>query len=210
MKYVGWARFAGQEIVNEARVRAYGTAGLIARLVSPAASNCCSLIDEGYVSPEADPAPWYDAANSASGEFFGILGDIRVDSVVQRGVTQRATVAGAAISRPRARSRIVAFSCYGFASTDRGMAYGEAWLRTVLAGSDGCEVDSLELLQACDVDSYRTLRRVGIVDGPTFGPIGTVAECRMQAMNFQLVAGLPYLLHDASECLAETILVGGS
>ncbi len=158
-----------------------------------------------YDSPGSDPAPWYEATRAVeSGEFLGFLPDL-VDllPVVSRSVVARADVGGV-LGRQRRRARIVQVSGVMLATSRRGMSWGERWLSEALAGSlcEPLRGDVAEVLPACPPEStsdgdaedwLRTLRGVGLVDGPLFAAEGAVPTCYLQRATFQLVAANPYL-----------------
>lgn len=208
MKLSDYLEFGGIEIANENRTADYLNAGLLTGVTVSAANCSCSATDDGpYDSPALDPAPWYDSSRPESAEFLGLLaGEVRLDPVAIRSVVPKAS-AGSTIGRLYLRHRIV--SCRGvlLASTAQGMAYGERWLADVLAGQIiGCAPDTVRILLACPSGSataqFRTLRHVGVVDGPTFGPAQELPECYIQEVLFQLASGTPWLYADEQTCLA--------
>lgn len=219
MKAVGFIEYGGVEIANENRVADYLNAGLLTGLAITDIDCGCDLIDEGpYVSPSADPAPWYDSTRPESDEYLGLLAyDIRIDPVIRRSISPR-SLHGASIGPLRARHRIVAVRGLLLASSAQGMAYGERWLNDVLAGTlSGCGSDTMRLLLACPPSSYavveaqfRSLREVAIADGPTTAAVQELPECYVSDISFQIAAGIPQLLSDEIACLPETTLAGGS
>jgi hypothetical protein len=214
MKARDYLVFGGIELANENRTSAYAS---LVRGVALVSEGCgCSVTDEGpYSNPEDDDAPWVDPARSESFDFLGMIAhDIRIDPIPIRSVTPRAR-RGATIGSLRLRHRILSVTAALIATSSQGMAYGERWVSDVLSGVIiGCAPDEIRLLLACPEDAavaqFRTLRRVGIVDGPTSFPIAEMPECYVQSITFQIAAGIPHLLTDAEDCLVETILVGGS
>lgn len=111
----------------------------------------CSTVDFGpFDAPQLDGAPWFDTNVDASAEFFGMIPDIDLQPVLTRRLGRRGT-GGGEIGRAVAAPRIVQVSGNIFASSARGMSYGERWLRRALAGSvDECGNDSLMVLPSCD------------------------------------------------------------
>lgn len=180
-------------------------------------SDCaCDAADEAvYDTPETDPAPWYDADRDESANFLGLFAyESRIDPVIIRSVTPK-SLSGATIGSLRPKHRIISVRGLMFARTEAAMSYGERWLNDTLAGTlTGCDTDSLTVLLACPTGTedtpWRTLRRVGIVDGPTVGPASSLPECYVSEVTFQLAAGLPYLLHTAVECLDVVVSEAGS
>lgn len=161
----------------------------------------CRTIDTGpYQSPDFDEAPWWDPDVPESADFLGLLAEIRLAPIAKRQVGRRQW-GGANIGPVVSAPRVVQVRGPMFAASAAGMAYGERWLAQVLAGSSmGCAGDVLTVLPACPPDdetdgssALRELADIGIIDGPTFTPAGSNAECRVEDVAFQLVAGMPWL-----------------
>lgn len=207
----------------------------------------CEILDEsssqtpgGYVSPADDPAPWYTSARPESNEFLGLLLiDCDIPPTFSRTVAPSPSRGGVA-GRLLPKQRVMSVSAIMYASTDRGMAYGERWLADVLAGNQ-CDplsdLGDLEILPSCPdtvaggrySDTYsdiyledpvdpatffRTLKRTGIADGPTPVPLGqtrgSIPECNAQRVEFTLVSELPWLFSPAVEIADAPIGAGGS
>lgn len=252
MQLEAWACLGGVEIVNGHRVLSY-----VAELggqrfqVPTCESECClcaTLGDETYSRPDTDPAPWYESGRPDSADFLGVYALPELPSVLRR--SQVALVGGGSIIGPMLPlGRTIPFSGTMYASTPRGMAYGERWLTEVLAGSmcrSDCAADTLELLPTCPVEDpdpeegsgsafaygeamygespygygddftvsssdlslpwMRQVLKAGIGDGPIFTPIGT--GCFVQEVQFQVVAGVPYLF-GRPEVLFDGVVLDG-
>jgi hypothetical protein len=102
------------------------------------------------------------------------------------------------------RHRVLQVSGIMVATDRRAMNWGERWLAEALRGSvcENLRGDTAEVVPACPEDgadqaeidaSFRTLRQVGLVDGPTFTREGDVPQAFAQRVSFQLVAGNPYM-----------------
>lgn len=206
MRLENFLELGGIEVANSNRSKAYLDAGLLTG-ISVVSTGCeCAATDDGpYTSPSADPAPWYDASRIESGEFIGLLAaEMRLDPVAIRSVTPKLN-GGATVGRVYFRHRIL--SCRGvlLANSAQGMAYGERWLADVLAGRIvGCAPDTARILLACPTGlasaQFRTMRHIGIVDGPTSGQAETLPECYLQEVQFQVASGVPWLLADEVTC----------
>lgn len=216
MKYVEYLCLAGTEIANVNRTSAYlvnvGPAGFGARL-----EQClCPALDDyiPYTNPEDDEAPWYDPNYPLSAEYLGMWAyDIQLLPVIARD-SNRKSGEGAVLSPLGLAERLVQVQGFMFANNALGMDYGERWLNEALAGSycgDGCADDVLEYLPACPDDLeysaadafFRHLVKVGITDGPTTSQEGTLPECFIQRVEFQLTAGLPWIYGPAQTCMEE-------
>lgn len=213
MKLADYLEFSGVEIANAVRTDAYVANGLAGRGFNPMNCECDPVNNGPYVSPATDDAPWYTLERPESAQFLGLrVTRIYLDAVAIREPMPRFD-GGSSLGGIRIKHRTIGVEGVMLATTDSAMMYGERWLADVLAGFVvGCAQDTIRLLLACgNADSFRTLRRVGVVDGPVYGPIGEQApECVIQRVAFQLVAGVPYLLTDPVECLAATVLTEGS
>lgn len=154
-----------------------------------------------YSRPDADPAPWWVPGRPESADFLGLDGDITLGTFASRAVTPRGQL-GSTVGPLRLGSRILSVTARMLARTPAGMAYGERWLADALAVTcDEC-ADEATVLPTCDGDP-RTLRRVGLVDGPTFRPLPGPPACLLQEASFQLVAGLPWLYADPVAAVGE-------
>lgn len=215
MRAQTWMEFSGIEIANFDRLQDYLANGHLPLPITSLGCGC-SFTDEGpYNSPASDPAPWLSPDNPESEDFLGMLAyDIRIDPVITRTVTPK-FLGGGTVGKMRPKPRIVSVLGLMFAATEHAMSYGERWLTSVLAGVVvGCAPDTLRVLLACpgdeDTPPFRTLYRVGIVDGPNFGAKGELPECHIQEVQFQIAAGNPYLVTDGEVCMDGVSLVGGS
>lgn len=215
MRLRDYIEFSGIEIANGNRIRDYLNNGLFSLPIATAECGCDATDNGPYLTPDVDNAPWVDSLRLESEQFLGMMAtDVRLDSVITRSVTPK-FLGGATIGKMRPRHRIISVTGLMFGQTEQAMSYGERWLTAVLAGVIvGCAPDTLRVLLACPEAGfeapYRTFRRIGVVDGPTFSQVQDYAECHIQQVSFQIAAGVPYLISDPNTCLAETSLVGGS
>jgi hypothetical protein len=165
-----------------------------------------------YLSPKDDDAPWYTAARPASADFLGLLlSEAVLQPVLSRSLNSSGPV-GATLGRLFPRHRILSVSAIMFAASECGMEYGERWLTDVLSGFQCDPLTDLGdcvVLPCCDEDAFRTLKRAGIVDGPTFselGSDGSIPTCHAQRVEFQLCAELPWLMADATTLVDEDVV----
>jgi len=219
MSGVSWSCYGGDEVANGNRALTYArasgdprlTIALAAALIpepdGPVPENlaafCAAIEDDArtpetvtYRSPADDPAPWYTSSRADSAEFLGLhLTDVRVGSVIGRSVTPRTL--GASLGPLRRAQRVVSFTGTMFASSERGMRFGERWLNDVLSGSDCDRGSDLHVLLACDPDTERVLPWAGILEpGVILSPSGDrVPDCLLQQAAFQLASPLPWLEH---------------
>lgn len=217
MKPVPYLCLAGTEIANANRTMAYVRDLGDPRFEVPASSCFCEALEDedlpnGYTSPDADDAPWYDPLVSESAEYFGMLiTDLRMSSVASHDLNRSGGV-GASLGAIGLAHRVLSFRALIFAETALGMAYGERWVSEALTGSfcqDGCADDELEILPACpDVTTeaalpyFRHFVNAGITDGPDFGQIDeSVPDCLVQEVSFQFIAALPWLYAPGETCM---------
>lgn len=217
MSNLGFLTLADAEVVNSARTGAYvrnglGPGGLVV-------GDClCSVLDRevpgSFVSPIADPAPWYDATRAESGEFLGFLIDSisgLEESPFTRGVTQLQS-GGGSLGRLTTTAREVTFHGWIVATTDCGVDYGWEWLLARLQGCDDCGVVQARIRTCCPPEdgsddergNYR-MNGVGVthaaLTGETLGPGCPVAE-----FEFTIVAEHAELVGAVLPCLTESIL----
>lgn len=202
----------GIELANGNRTLAY-----LSELGDPrfnvGGCSCDALEDEdlinGFVSPEADDAPWFDPAVEESADFLGLFAhSITLNHVASRDVNRKQGP-GSVLSAIGYAHRIIAVRAQLLARSPAGMFYGERWLSESLVGSgcgEGCADDEVEILPYCpDVPAenanahFRTLVNAGVVDGPIFAPITTLPDCLVQDVSFQIAAALPWLYGPKTE-----------
>lgn len=233
MPATDWLCLAGVEIANSARVAAYAQAGLRPHTMAVYGCECPDLAamlgDDPYTTPAADLAPWYDPAEPASAEFAGFL----VTSIsgldvapVSRSRTDRLGH-GAVLGRRRLGPREIVVRGLLIGGSCCGVEYGMRWLASALDGSLGCGPgscggDDLRYLaccpplcddpdpQECLTPHLRTLREVGLIDGPNvISEIGGNCPCRdggttcggsgscpAYEVEFTLLSGRPHALRE--------------
>lgn len=171
---------------------------------------CDATAERQYSSPAGDPAPWHDLDRPESRDFLGFQPSaIVVDPVLARSVTQR-SVGGGIVGRPRPGSRTMQVQGFLHAATTQGLDWGEKWVTQVLRGTAaGCSGDSARFLPSCpDLAEteysrfFRTLRNVGVIDGPVFTAVPGSRDWPVEAVTFQIAAGSEYL-HGAEQVLQE-------
>lgn len=221
MQPVPYLELDGLEIANANRTLVYvarllddrfqvGFTGKAGDVYDPQNLQCyCSVTsDASYESPAIDPAPWYDGS-AASGEFLGLYAFSIVPApIAKRSVTDRTI--GGVVGSLRAVPRTIAVTGYLYATSARGMAFGEDWLQTQLAGDpSGCSDDVLTVLRACDSAWFSDLHEVGLVDGPLFTQVQAIPDCNMEQIFFQMVAGWPYYIGATSTVRTPIHLASG-
>lgn len=145
------------EIVNHTRLQAYADNGYVTSLDSLEACGCESLtpyeLSASYVSPESDPAPWYDPQVDVSAEFAGLLVLSMTgmdDHPTSRSVTQAVT-GGGVFGRQRVAPRTIVVQGVLLGSSCCGVAYGLKWLASALdaCSASGCDGADLQALACC-------------------------------------------------------------
>ncbi len=225
----------GIEIANAARTLSYLRAGLgdtIKGVWELQAGDVCSVLYRlggspvTFVSPSADPAPWYDSSEPGASEFLGlILLDMKgYDSILTRSVTSRVdTFGGGQLGGQQRKPRVWNFRAALISNGDAGAEYGLRWLTHILIRPCvGCNGTYLKVRITCppedtfsDDQGEWTSYDVALTAGPTevdpWGPgrrssqQDTLGACRdIAIIEFQLTAANPYLYKAAEACLASS------
>lgn len=224
----GYLTLGGVEIANHARLQAYIDAGLVGGWDHLEACGCptltaASLGEAPYVSPSADPAPWYDANIAASGEFSGLLllGVSGIDDrPTSRAVSQSVT-GGGGFGRQRIAPRTMVCSGVLLGQTCCGVAYGLRWLGQALDGcaTPTCDGGDMEVFDCCPSEELssvqmathlRTLRRVALTQGPTVtrrAGEGCQGGCTADVLfvEFILTAAQPWLWTPLDQVASESV-----
>lgn len=168
-----------------------------------------------FVSPEADPAPWYDAATPESADFLGVLiKDVRpwFDGGAARNVTPRISgLGGSSIGPLHPAARELTTPATLIANSCAGIEYGRRWLQAKLTAlCDPCALSVARIRSFCpseedDVEAGEWfVYEVGLVSGMTdvlqqdaFGTAsfggGNDGCCDFVEGTLTLLAGNPYL-----------------
>lgn len=223
---VGYATMDGLEVVNHARLQAYVDAGFGGSFESIDICGCPALTPEAlgaaYVSPAADPAPWYDANVPASGEFAGlwVLSMTGHDERPTSRTVSQAVTGGGVFSRQRIVPRTIVVQGVLLGSSCCGVAYGLRWLGQALdgCGEPGCDGTTLGALDCCPpepapdiLDTHgRSMRRVALVSGPSVtrrAGDGCEGGCTADVLfvEFVLSAAEPWLWTPPTEVASEPI-----
>lgn len=157
----GWLSFAGTEILNDDRVRAYA-AEMVPTLQLPTTCNedernlAQILADPPYAFPRLDEAPWVDEDDPDTTDFCGAL-TLSVTGLTDN--TREATLVentrdGGSILGHRLRTREVRVTALLIGATEASVQAGKRWLSAALAGGcDPCEPDDLCFLVGTNADS---------------------------------------------------------
>lgn len=173
--------------------------------------------DETFVSPEADPAPWYDAAYPESADFLGLLtSSVTLSPPGARNVSSTYGE-GSFVGPLRMGGRVVEVQGWLVARTQEAMWWGERWLTEALLGRcPTCGGDTLEVLPFCresddpsyDYDQdFRTLVNVSLVDGPRFTEVSDDPSYFVNQVQFQLVSQMPWLYLPPTRCLDDDLIM---
>jgi hypothetical protein len=180
--------------------------------VCPTASSA----EQCFVSPEADPAPWYDSTVPESADFLGVLiKDVRpwFDGQASRNVTPRISgLGGASIGPLHPTPRTLSTPATLIASSCGGIEYGRRWLQQRLSGlCDPCALSVARIRSFCpdpdgmdDTAGEWFVYEVGLISGmqdnlqpDAFGAAtfegGDDGCCDFVEGTLVLNAGNPYL-----------------
>lgn len=139
--YEGYLHFAGTEIANAARTKAY-IDNIIPRFGFDSCWNSedlpCILGDAPYRTPVLDPAPWFSEARPASSKFFGFypLSVVGVEDSSREVTVTQLVQDGAVFSLPRKASKEFRVQGLLLAEDGEGIDVGMSWLRGALEGTD--------------------------------------------------------------------------
>lgn len=138
MVYNAYMEYGNRELFNNNRLAAYRRT--LVRTLGMRDCDTCDSLDEAYVSPSADPAPWYSASHPLSGDFVGImpLSITGLEDDVREGTVTQRNGDGGFVSKVRRPTREVRFTALLIANSEAGREYGMDWLRgTLNAGARG-------------------------------------------------------------------------
>lgn len=212
----------GVQVGNGARTVGYLRRGLAGGRWELGPASPCSVLyrlnggtclhPETFVSPTADPAPWYDSTEPGSATFLGlVLLDIEgYDSTIQRAVSPRLVgLQGGSLGAQRRVPREWKFRGVMVSGDGAGAEYGLRWLTGVLQSSvcDGCASGTLKVRLSCpptdcsnDAAGEWTSYDVALTDGPhetqkyAEPDPGFLGGCRdWVVVEFTLTAANPYL-----------------
>lgn len=170
-----------------------------------------------FVSPAADPAPWYDAAHPESADFLGALvyDAEGLDASMVTREFDALTGDGARLARQRTGPFEITFRAWLVARTDDGMTYGRLWLANRLASCMACDVRSATVRLACPPDNGSDDARgrfsvygVGLSAGVTPVERPLVVECPyLLDVEWSMVAEDGYLYTDPVAAVGTRLLV---
>lgn len=199
----------GREVANSYRTAAYLQRGLADRVWEVPDLGCLVLAREvggvgPFVSPSADPAPWYDATVPESAEFLGLLLtnlDFQTTHT-SRAIRQRfGGIGGGTISYESSAARQCAGAGLLIASTCAGLEYGRHWVAAQMGESsrEACELVTLRVRDACPPDNASNDQRgewimydAALVEG--IRRTDAVQRCcDYDGIGFTLAAQSPYL-----------------
>lgn len=211
----------GIEIANSARTNTYIAKGLAGPYWQIAGGCDCSVLyrelgcetaAECFVSPAADPAPWYSPDIPASAKFLGVLiPDINAwfDGVASRAITPRVSgLGGASLGPMHDDPRPLVAQATLVASDPSGIEYGRRWLQYVMGKAcDPCNLAVARIRAYCpgdddgddDTDGEWFVYEVGLTAGVKYTggqntAGGAIWGCQnMLAVEWTLNTGNPYL-----------------
>lgn len=231
----------GAEIANAARTLSYMRAGLANTmqghwiigggdvcdvLYRLNGGNC--IIPDIFVSPAADPAPWYDPLEPGAATFLGVvLLDLNgYASTITRVVSPRVQgLGGATFSGQRREPRTWTFRAALVSADDAGAEFGLRWLTSVLETSScaNCDTGDLTVRLVCppadcsdetlgEWTSYEVVLTNGPNEVEKWSPKpasmnDVLAGCRdFVTVEWTMVAGNPFLYKAPVECLPAELI----
>ncbi len=216
MAWSGYLIFDGTEIANASRTEAYvGAKGWFRPLWAD--TDLPDMLEESYIDPVADEAPWYDPDIPASKDFWGFYPSdfVGFENSSRTSAVTENTNDGGTPGRVRHGTKSVVCSGALLGATQEAVDYGMNWLRRALVGA----VDSNTLtteqplgatvgyLAAEPVVNYeidpspqstltrlsRYLRRVVVNNGPSALFTGKLScGAHVTTVQFTMVAGSPF------------------
>jgi hypothetical protein len=223
----------GLEISNGARTIQYLRNGLGSDRWQVGEGCACNVLweeicpsvagpEQCFISPEADPAPWWDPDTPESADFLGVLiKDVRpwFDGQAARSITPRISgLGGASIGPTHLTPRALTTPATLIASSCGGIEYGRRWLQYQLNRlCDPCQLSVARIRSFCPTaDDDLTagewfVYEVGLVSGMDevlqqdgFGQAsfagGDDGCCDFVEGTLTLMAGNPYLYKRAIIC----------
>lgn len=213
MRLAPYLCLSGFELADVARVTSYGECEFF-----DGACPCPALDSEIYVSPELDPAPWYNALYPESADFLGLLpSSITLSAPATRPVSP-AAAEGSFVGPQRLAGRVVEVTGWMVARTTEAMWWGQRWLSEALSRRcEGCADDTLQVLPFCRdevgydyAQDFRTLVNVASVDGPRWKELSDDPSYLIVETQFQLTSSMPWLYLPPVRCLEDEPVGGGS
>lgn len=228
-----FAAVGQQEAWNTARLAAY-----LANVGSPFSTGaeicrCASLTPAilgetfpAYRTPVLDPAPWYDADVTESGEYLGFLplSITGIDDNPRSRAVTNAVGGGGVFGPTRALPRTMTVTGLIIGTSCCGAEYGLNYLSEVLSGcvDSLCDGGCFEMYNCCpegvtltpaqfNAAHRRTFRRTALVSGPTVIKRDGTGQCAsggcgaggdIITVEFVLVAATPWAWTDVTDLLS--------
>lgn len=212
--YQNYLQFAGNEIINLARTKTYAIEAPWMRAEEIDTDGLAAgLGDAPYANVVTDDAPWFEADNPDTADFFGVIpiSITGIEDATRSASTVESLGDGGVTSLVRRATKSIVVSVLLAGSTEAAVEAGYNWLSMALEGGCGGDPysyggDDLCFLSAlgdvdetsvdptaCLDDFRRTMHRVKTVQGPV---IMTKAEtsdgCWLWSVQWTMVAGTPW------------------
>lgn len=219
----------GGEVVNSYRTMSYLQRGLGAVKWTAASLGCEVLSREvggvaPFVSPSADPAPWYDASVAESAEFLGlVLTSIDfLTTDTKRSIAQLiGGVGGGTLGFAQLAAKGVTCAGLLIASSCPGLEYGRHWITAQLGDASlvTCPTFTLRVRDSCpptngsnDTRGEFIIYDAGLVDGIHRTSPPEELCCDYDAIAFTLAGKSPFLFKrpGAATTPVEIANIGGA
>lgn len=214
------ACYGGRELFNMCQVLHYAQDQLGSFVVVDGAADkdtnaCCGCrcCEEIYTTPENDDVCWYSADAPHSGEFLGFLptsiGGLSTGATIR---AQRATRYGDVLTRRRVRGREIRIEGWLLGTTRKGIDHGYAYLAKTLKRDCGPAGGTYSFFLGCQdddpdpdiVDDQWTVKRVGLLEGPTVTDEYDTfpSPCFARRVEFVLYAEHPWFWREEEYLIA--------
>lgn len=211
--------FNSVEVINGNRTYSYINNGLGPTGLAPGGlGSNCATIGGTYVSPSADPAPWYDSTKGESAAFLGFIPwTMQLVPSLSRAQGPSGT-GGSTVGRLAFAGQLLQVNGWLVSATPSGNEFGERWLLAALHTpvAAACDVATATILPACpgageNTNALRLLYRLGLVDYTAAAPVDdSTPWSYFRQVSFQMRSELPWMYLALAIILSTTTTFPGT